>query len=103
MQIDETVTNGRVHIGVLSSSDDSGGETGIRGTDLAMDAWSNPAIEIEEQYIGTYHIAENFTINNGYGQKNRPDDWLNCCGVGYIISPLQPVSISADYVFNCIR
>ena len=46
MQIDETVTNGKVHIGVLSGSDGH--------------AWKNPAIEIEEEYIGTYHIIQKF-------------------------------------------
>jgi hypothetical protein len=89
MQIDETVTNGKVDIGVLSGSDGP--------------AWKNPAIEIEEEYIGTYHISKNFAINNSYSKKSFKDGWLNCCGGSYDIYPLKPVLLNADDVFNCRR
>lgn len=87
MQIDETVTSGKVHIGVLSGSDGH--------------AWKNPAIEIEEEYIGTYHISKNFAINNSYSKKSFADSWLNCCGGSYDIYPPKPVLLSAEDVFNC--
>ncbi len=70
MQIDETVTNGKVQIGVLSGSDGH--------------AWKNPAIEIDEEYVGTYNITKNYSINNSY------DIHLH-----------KPVLLSADDVFNC--
>jgi hypothetical protein len=89
MQIDETVTSGKVQIGVLSGSDGH--------------AWKNPAIEIEEEYIGTYHIAKNFAINNSYSKKRAFDGWLNCCGGSYDIYPPKQVLLSADDVFNCMR
>jgi len=103
MQIDETVTSGKVHIGVLSGSDSSAGKSGNRGTDPMINAWKNPAIEIEEEYIGTYHISKNFTLNNSYSEKRALDGWLSCCGGNYAIYPPEPVFISADDVFNCIR
>jgi hypothetical protein len=89
MQIDETVTSGKVHMGVLSGSDGS--------------AWKNPAIEIEEEYIGTYHISKDFAINNSYSKNSFEDGWLNCCGAGYDIYPTKTVLLSADEVFNCRR
>jgi len=89
MQIDETVTSGKVQIGVLS---------GIDGH-----AWKNPAIEIEEEYIGTYHITKNFAINNSYSIKRDFDGWLNCCGGSYDIYLPKPVLLRADDVFNCKR
>ena len=89
MQIDETVTNGKVDIGVLSGSDGH--------------AWKNPAIEIEEEYIGTYHITKNFAINNSYSRNSFADGWLDCCGAIYDIYPQKPVLLSADDVFNCKR
>jgi hypothetical protein len=89
MQIDETVTSGKVQIGVLS---------GIDGH-----AWKNPAIEIEEEYIGTYHITKNFAINNSYSKKRDFDGWLNCCGGSYDIYLPKPVLLRADDVFNCQR
>jgi hypothetical protein len=89
MQIDETVTSGKVQIGVFS---------GIDGH-----AWKNPAIEIEEEYIGTYHITKNFAINNSYSIKRDFDGWLNCCGESYDIYLPKPVLLRADDVFNCKR
>jgi hypothetical protein len=89
MQIDETVTNGKVDIGVLSGSDGN--------------AWKNPAIEIEEEYIGTYHITKNFAINNSYSRKSFADGWLDCCGAIYDIYPQKPVLLNADDIFNCRR
>ena len=87
MQIDETVTSGKVHIGVLSGKDGH--------------AWKNPAIEIEEEYIGTYHISKKFAINNSYSRNSFKDGWLNCCAESYDIYPAKPVLIRADDVFNC--
>ena len=78
MQIDETVTSGKVQIGVLSGSDDYAGKSGNNGADPMINAWKNPAIEIEEEYIGTYHIFKNFTINNSYSKKSFADDVFNC-------------------------
>jgi hypothetical protein len=89
MQIDETVTSGKVHMGVLSGNDGS--------------AWKNPAIEIEEEYVGTYHISKNFAINNSYSKKSFADGWLNCGGARYDIYPTKTTLLSADDVFNCKR
>jgi hypothetical protein len=93
MQIDETVTSGKVNIGVLSGD-------GSAGYPMSS-AWKNPAIEIEEEYIGTYHISKNFAINNSYSKRSFADGWLNCCGGSYDIYLPKPMLISADDVFNC--
>ncbi len=89
MQIDETVTSGKVQIGVLSGSDGH--------------AWKDPAIEIDEEYIGTYHISKNFAINNSYFKKRAFDGWMSCCEESNAVYPSKPVFISADDVFNCLR
>lgn len=92
MKIDETVTSGKVEIGVLS-----GGEG---------HAWKNPALEIEEEYVGTYHITKNFTINSSLSKTRAFDGWQNCCGaigVGIGISSPRLSLLSADEVFNCRR
>ncbi len=92
MRIDENVMSGKVEIGVLS---------GGKGH-----AWKEPAIEIEEEYIGTYHIAKKFAINSSFSKIRAFDGWQNCCGatdVGYEISPPRLSLLSADDVFNCKR
>jgi hypothetical protein len=88
MQIDENVKDGRLHIGVLSGMDN---------------AWKNPAIEIDEEYVGTYHITKNFAINNSHSKKSFADGWLGCCGRSYITYPAETRLLSADDVFNCKR
>ena len=89
MQIDETVTSGKVNIGVLSGS---------KGN-----AWKNPAIELEEEYVGTYHISKNFSINDSYYKINFADGWLNFYGPSYDFYLPKPLLFSADDVFNCMR
>jgi hypothetical protein len=103
MVIDETVTEGRVHIGVLQGSDDSGWDTGSDRTGPFTSAWKNPSIEIDEEYIGTYHISKNITFSKSERRLVRTDSWLNCCsGTYFDIYLPKPVSISADDVFSYI-
>ena len=102
MQIDETVTSGKVHIGVLSG-EVFAGKSGNSGVYPTSSAWKNPAIEIEEEYIGSYHISKNFAINNSYSKKSFADGWPSCCGGSYNIYIPDPVLLSADDVFNCKR
>lgn len=101
MRIDETVTDGRVHIGVLQGGEAPGGEAGRDGRGPMTSAWKNPAIEIEEEYIGTYHISKNITISKSDRRLMSMDSWLSCCGNYLDFYPAKPVSISADDVFNC--
>ena len=103
MQIDENVTSGKVHVGVLSGSDDYAGKSGNSETGSINNAWKNPAIEIDEEYIGTYHIYKNFTVNNSYYENRFADGWLSCCGGNYITYLPETVILSADDVFNCKR
>ena len=101
MRIDENVTRGKVHIGALQGSDASGWETGRGGWGPTTSAWKNPAIEIDEEYIGTYHISKNITFSKMDRKLVSIDSWLNCCSGNYFdIFPPKPVSVSADDVFS---
>lgn len=101
MRIDETVTDGRVHIGVLQGGEAPGGEAGRDGWGPMTSAWKNPAIEIDEEYIGTFHISKNITISKSDSRLMSTDSWLSCCSNYLDFYPAKPVSISADDVFNC--
>ena len=79
MKIDETVTEGKIHIGALQGNSASIFGPGNGGTDPMMNAWKDPDLEIEEDYIGTYHISKNMTLNSSYDWKASPDSWLSCC------------------------
>ena len=79
MKIDETVKEGKIHIGALQGKSGSFFGQGNEGTDPMMNAWKDPDLEMEEDYFGTYHISKNMTINSSYDWKASPDSWLSCC------------------------
>ncbi len=78
MKITEDVTDGKIHIGVLQGEPNSMNATGYGMTDRTT-AWKNPMIEVDEDYIGTYHIEKNMTIVVPYKHTIENEDWLSCC------------------------
>lgn len=77
MKITEDVTDGKIHIGVLQGEPDDMATTGYLIP--ATTAWKNPMIEVDEDYIGTYHIEKNMTIVVPYMREVVNEDWLSCC------------------------
>ena len=77
MKITEDVTDGKIHIGVLQGEPNFMGVTGYLPPSTT--AWKNPMIEVDEDYIGTYHIEKNMTIVVPYKHTIVEDDWLSCC------------------------
>jgi hypothetical protein len=100
MKINEDVTDGSVHIGVLQGNGDPSKGAG-ESSDPLMNAWKNPSLEMGEDYIGTYHIEKNMTITTRQSDAWRGDYWLDCCSGGYFNNGYYPFRlISADEVFN---
>ena len=99
MRIDETVTDGKVNLGVLVG--ESGKGKAGRILDPRYSAWRDPAIEIDEEYIGTFNISKNLTYNSSYSVARSRDGWMNCCKDDQIFRLTPPGLISADDVFNC--
>jgi hypothetical protein len=95
MHVEETVGEGKVHIGVLQADIDNAKAFG--GTDLTSikglaatkgyNAWKYPSVEVDEDYWGTYHIAKNMTLEVPYKSIVTADDWLPCCYGGYLTMP----------------
>lgn len=100
MRIDETVTEGKVNMGAfqadLSSQDDVGQVAGGK----AGKPWKDPALEMEEEYIGTFHISRNMTIDSNYAIRRGDCSWLGYESPYLSFIPSKPISISADQVFN---
>jgi len=83
MKIDENVTDGRVHIGILQGSR------------------KNPSVEVDEDYIGTYHIYKNISLSSDSVQRNTSESWLDCCTGSYFdIFRRHIPAIDADKVFS---
>ncbi len=90
MRVNEDVTDGKIHIGVLQANDDNTynnaaryGPEFVSGLEAKKTAWKDPAIEIDEDYWGTYHIEKNMTLEVPYHWKATKLDWLPCCFGGY--------------------
>jgi hypothetical protein len=55
----------------------------VASSQMRRSAIQNPAIEIDEDYWGTYHIEKNMTLEVPYYLKQVKDDWLPCCFGGF--------------------
>ena len=75
MKIEEEVTEGTVHIGQLMAKLGQDCKSG--------DAWKNPLVEIDENYIGSFKIKKNMEICTSCEGKKPRHDWLSCCIGGY--------------------
>lgn len=93
MMIDENVTDGKINIGVLQGGD---------GTGPAASARKAPSLEMEEEYVGTYHIHKNMTVTSPHSLMRLGDGWLKCCSGGYfdVLGQDHLPVISADDVFG---
>jgi len=122
MKILEDVTDGKAHIGVLQANRNFAGRTGLNDladfSDLGFaglavnrvnagkpgTAWHDPAIEIDEDYWGTYHIEKNMTIEVPYKEIRATDNWLPCCFEGWAtMAPIYQRKFGRDSgaIFDC--
>jgi len=120
MKINEDVTDGKTHFGILQSNSIYAGKlssdgktpwstpfTSLKGlgTGMLSSAWKKPNIEIDEDYWGTYHIEKNTTLEVPYYKKTSSEDWLPCCFGGYLTMPNNYIGQarlkSAKGIFDC--
>lgn len=96
MKVNEDVTDGKVHIGALQGPAQDIWDSVIPPSATAI---KNPKLEIDEDYVGTYHIEKNMTMSMPYGHLLAYQDWLPCCGRGYFDG--QSIDyIDADRIFG---
>ncbi len=95
MKVSEDVQEGRISIGVLQ-----GGTSGA-GMPPSATALRNPTLEMEEDYIGTFHIEKNISIQEPVRRIWQNYSWLPCCTGGYFDN-LQSdrKHLSAERIFN---
>lgn len=73
MKVTEDVVEGRVSIGVLQ-----GGTTAGNGMTPSATALRNPSLDIEEDYIGNFHIEKSMTIQVPTRRLLLNYSWLPC-------------------------
>lgn len=98
MRIDETVTEGKVNIGAFQA-DSSQSRTGQAAGSKA-NAWKNPTLELDEEYIGSFHISKNMNISSNDIIRAGAYSWLGYDPVYPSFTPSEPLTISADDVFE---
>jgi hypothetical protein len=109
MNIEEDLVDGRAHFGVLQLQGIPVDEVPEEGSEvvqvlgLAMKAWKKPLLEIDEDYIGNFHIKKNMNLYTYSEEEEKEDSWLPCCYGGF--SDLNYADAkafkSARGVFDC--
>jgi hypothetical protein len=95
MKVSEDVQEGRVSIGVLQ-----GGTPGI-GQAPSASALRKPLIEIDEEYVGTFHIEKNMSIRVPFGQIWQNYSWLPCCaGANFEVPDYDAKYLGAKGIFD---
>jgi hypothetical protein len=98
MKVKEDVQEGKVSIGVLK-----GGMSG-NGQPPSATALRNPSLDIEEDYIGDFHIEKNMTIQVPIRDLWLNYGWLPCCSGGYFdVSDYNQRNIGAKSIFDYRR
>jgi hypothetical protein len=103
IKIKEDVGEGKIHIGVLQAATNTAGSTFSSGGHLNS-AWKHqPAIEIDEDYFGTYHVEKNMTLSVPYSKNQPTYDWLPCtCNAGWDDMVIHDTKYhSAKGFFDC--
>jgi hypothetical protein len=103
MKVKEDVAEGKIHIGVLQANTNTG-TTLFDSANHLNSAWKGkPAIEIDEDYWGTYHVEKNMTLSVPYSRNQPVYDWLPCtCGAGWNDMVLHDTRYhSAKGFFDC--
>lgn len=122
MNIEEDLVDGRAHFGVLQlegipvdeepeeeeesevEESDEEDPQDVQVLGLAMNAWKKPLIEIDEDYVGSYHIKKNMTLSTVEEEEEvEEDDWLPCCSGGFSDLNYADAEVlkSAKGIFDC--
>lgn len=106
LNVSEDVTNGRTHFGLLHgpvAAAEMGEDDLIGpGSSLLRSAIKFPEIEIDEDYIGTFHFEKRMNLTASIEEVVEDDDWLPCCSGGYAdMADHDKAGHSADGVFDC--
>ncbi len=112
MKVDENITDGQAHFGVLQlpgiprdelPEEESSEDEEMQVLGPAMKAWHRPEFEMDETYVGSYHIKKDLNLYNWEDDYERVDHWLPCCFGGFLDMSMwdHTERKSARGVFDC--
>jgi hypothetical protein len=91
MELDETITEGKVQIHALQLEglpafrdvevEEGGGDEGAEPeiVPILFIEKSKPLIEIDEVYIGNFHLNKSINLTASVSDDDEDDEWLSCC------------------------
>ncbi len=89
LRVEEDLIDGRAHFGVLQlaeipvdEADDESKEEVVPGA--AMKDWKKPTKELDEDYVGTFHINKSMCLESTSEEEEKEEVWLPCCFDGYL-------------------
>jgi hypothetical protein len=109
INIEEDLVDGRAHFGVLQldgipiDDEPEEGSEEIQVLGLAMKAWKKPLIELDEDYVGNFHIKKKMNLYTYSEEEEEEDLWLPCCYGGFSDLNYADAKLfkSARGVFDC--
>ncbi len=88
MNISEDVTNGRAHIGLLQGDTDLiTAEDEYENLYITDFARKKPLIDLDEDYLGNFHIEKQMNVTLSIDEVEEDDDWLPCCSGSFLSLP----------------
>lgn len=119
ISVDENITDGQARFGVVQlagiprdelledeeegDSSDADGLYEKRALGQAMKAWHKPDLEIDEVYVGSFHIKKGINLYVYEDDYRRVDNWLPCCFGGFADMNMWDLTEkkSARGIFDC--
>jgi hypothetical protein len=110
MNLTEDMVDGRVHISVLQTNTTSipeeANESFYYETESFAPFYKNkrPDIEVQEDYVGSYHLTKNMVLYGDAEETYDDEDWIPCCGYRFLDSLKDyPDSWALDQkkIFDC--
>ncbi len=96
MKLEDVVTQGTVHIGQILSDTVKGSNS------FKTQGWRKPIIDMDNDYVGDFHIKKNMAIEVEKSKPYEYEDWLPCCFGGYFdMNEEMRKPILEDGIFDC--
>jgi len=108
LNVEEDLTEGKSHFGALQLAEyprdeepeDEEEEPDTPGT--AMKLWQKPLVELDEDYIGSFHMKKNMTLTWEEDDEEYDYAWLPCCSGGFLdMNLMDRAERSVSSIFDC--
>ncbi len=117
LNVEEDLTEGKSHFGALQLEEYPRDEPEEEESEevaleeeaeepetpkIAMKIWHTPLVELDEDYIGSFHMKKNMTLAWNEDDEEYDYSWLPCCSGGFLdMNLMERVDRSVSGIFDC--